>query len=46
LNQTYIFMVANKLNLDTSQLGQSHELGAPKALVDLGQSDQIVRHGE
>jgi hypothetical protein len=46
LNQTYIFMVTNKLNLDTSQLSQSHELGAPKALVDLGQSDKIVRHGE
>jgi hypothetical protein len=39
-------MVANKLNLDTSQLGQSHELSATKAFVDLGQSDKIVRHGE
>jgi hypothetical protein len=39
-------MVANKLNLDASQLSQSHQLRAPKALVHLGQSDKILRHGE
>lgn len=41
---TYIFLVSNKLQSDSSQVSQSLEFSFPKALVRLCEPNEIFRH--